>query len=70
MAQALIDRGAPSVSVSHEQGIALWAGGTLVSTDVVSLARTATGAPLGVLSDPSDTRRLVLPSRMRRADLR
>ena len=34
------------------------------------VARTADGAPLGVLSDPSDTRRLVLPSRMRRADLR
>ncbi len=70
MAQALIDRGAPALAVTHGDAIALWAGGTRTLDDAHEMVRTSEGAPLGVCAGPTDTRRLVLPSRMRRADLR
>jgi 16S rRNA C967 or C1407 C5-methylase (RsmB/RsmF family) len=69
--QALIDRGAASGTVDHVLARRLWAGEALaidVPTD--ALVRTTTGAPLGRLTGCPGARRLHLPSRLFRNDLR
>ena len=69
-AQALIERGAPAVAVSHADAIALWAGGGIdAAVDDVALLRTAEGGPLGVAERADGRTRLRLPSRMRRSGL-
>jgi 16S rRNA C967 or C1407 C5-methylase (RsmB/RsmF family) len=69
--QALVERGADAVTVSHAEAIRLWAGEILTLTAVAgALARTEAGAPLGQLASADGGLRLVLPSRMRRANLR
>jgi len=69
-AQALIERGAAAQTVTHDQAILLWSGGTVELAAAEALARTVQGAPLGVLAGAATARRLSLPSRMRRAALR
>jgi hypothetical protein len=68
-AQALIDRGAPAVAVTHAIAVDLWAGGDLgEALPAAALVATVDGLPLGQLS--ADGRRLALPSRLRRPRLR
>lgn len=69
-AQAMIERGAPALTVTRAEAVALWAGGTLTLATAHGLVRTADGAPLGVLASASGDLRLSLPSRMRRPGLR
>lgn len=69
--QALIDRGALSITVDSDVAKRLWSGVSVpLSAPVDTLVRSMTGAPLGVLSGTGDQRRLNLPSRLFRADLR
>ncbi len=68
-AQALIERGAPTVTVTHASAVRLWAGDELADALAAdALVATTEGLPLGQLS--GDGRRLVLPSRLRRPRLR
>jgi hypothetical protein len=70
-AQALIERGAAAVVVSHADAIRLWAGEELdLPIARPALARTASGGPLGELAGASGRWRLDIPSRMRRTGLR
>jgi 16S rRNA C967 or C1407 C5-methylase (RsmB/RsmF family) len=67
-AQGLIERGALTVSVSHAQALALWAGDELAEAlPGNSLVSTEDGMPLGQMT--ADGRRLSMPSRMRRGGL-
>jgi precorrin-6B methylase 2 len=67
-AQALIERGAPSLAVSHELALQLWAGADLPqAVPPGSLLRTESGMPLGCVDGVG--LRLAMPSRMRRAGL-
>lgn len=67
--QALIERGAASIAVDHGTAIRLWAGDELDAPAVGNaLVRTDEGLPLGQLD--AGGKRLLLPSRMRRAGLR
>ena len=65
-AQALIERGAPAIEISHENACRLWAGEASAEDETTSLMKTNRGAPLGLV----DKGRLLLPSRLRRAGLR
>lgn len=68
-AQALIERGADSTAVAHADACALWAGGEpIAELPAGSLVRTLEGLPLGALDGTG--RRLQLPSRLRRSNLR
>jgi 16S rRNA C967 or C1407 C5-methylase (RsmB/RsmF family) len=70
-AQALIERGAAAVRVSHQDAIRLWAGEELaIAAAAGELVATESGAPLGVVAGATGTRRLDIPSRMRRSGLR
>ena len=70
-AQALIERGAAAVRVSHQDAIRLWAGDELpIAAEAGALVATGSGAPRGVLAGPAGARRLDIPSRMRRSGLR
>lgn len=66
-AQALIERGAPAVAVSHATACELWAGGTDRGLSAGDLVKTVAGGPLGVAGKDG---RLDLPSRLRRSGLR
>jgi len=70
-AQALIERGAPVLDLTHADGRALWAGADVeASAAGERLLRTAAGAPLGVAEGGDGGRlRLRLPSRLRRSGL-
>ncbi len=70
-AQALIERGAAAVRVSHQDAIRLWAGDELgIAAEAGELVATVSGAPLGVIAGAAGSRRLDIPSRMRRSALR
>ena len=69
--QALIDRGVPSVTVDHVTACRLWAGHQLtIDLPGDTWLSTSAGAPLGVLVGQPGSRRLALPSRLFRSDLR
>lgn len=69
-AQALIERGAAAVEVSHAEATRLWAGDELaLDAGDQCLVKTSSGAPLGTLGGSAGRRRLDIPSRMRRASL-
>jgi len=69
--QALIDRGALSTTVDADVAKRLWSGESVsLSAPADTLVRNVTGAPLGILSGAGDLRRLSLPSRLFRANLR
>lgn len=71
IAQALIERGAPALAVTHAQALGQWAGTDAALSDAGQrLLCSDTGAPLGIIGGAADVRRLRLPSRLRRADLR
>ena len=65
-AQAAIERGFPATVLDRGTALALWAGGE-ADVPAGGLLVSAAGAPLGV-ADPAG-RRLLLPSRLRRAGL-
>ncbi len=70
-AQALIERGAATTRVSHQDGVRLWAGDALgIEAETGALVATHSGAPLGMLTGPAGAFRLDLPSRLRRPTLR
>ena len=69
-AQALIERGAAAVRVSHRCLPPVGRGGAGHRGRGGALAATTSGAPLGVIAGPVGARRLDIPSRMRRSGLR
>ena len=67
-AQALIERGAAALAVTHEQALALWAGSDLpAAVPGGSFLRTDSGMPLGIVDGAG--LRLAMPSRLRRSAL-
>jgi hypothetical protein len=70
-AQALIERGASSIEVDAFIARRLWAGESCsLSSQTDTLARTVSGAPLGMLNARQELTRLRLTSRLCRTGLR
>ncbi len=69
-AQALMDRGASAQVITKAQALALWSGQPQIFPESETiLARSETGAPIGVLTGPTSARRLQMPSRLLRQKL-
>jgi 16S rRNA C967 or C1407 C5-methylase (RsmB/RsmF family) len=70
-AQAAIERGAETLTITHADALALWRGDSLsLSIENSLLLKTAAGSPLGQAQKGADGHRLMMPSRLMRAGLR